>query len=81
MTNGANASYVNVSFAADVLYMHVNFHVICKIEFNVFFVVVENDVTLCPNEREVCLQFCVHLFGCIRKLSSSFFHRSTVTCF
>ena len=36
MTNGANASYVNVSFAADVLYMRVNSHVICKIESEVF---------------------------------------------
>ena len=36
MTNGANASYVNVYFAADVLYMRVNSHVICKIEFEVF---------------------------------------------
>ena len=30
-TNGANASYVNVSFAADVLYMRVNSHVMSKI--------------------------------------------------
>ena len=36
MTNGANASYVNVDFALDVLYMHVNSHVICKIESEVF---------------------------------------------
>ena len=32
MTNGANASYVNVGFAADVLYMHVNSHAISKME-------------------------------------------------
>ena len=32
MTNGANASYVNVDFAADVLYMCVNSHVICKMQ-------------------------------------------------
>ena len=31
MTNGANASYVNLDFAADVLYMRVNSHVICEI--------------------------------------------------
>ena len=36
LTNGANASYVNVSFAADVLYMRVNSHVICKMKSNVF---------------------------------------------
>ena len=36
MTNGGNASYVNVYFAADVLYMLVNFHVICNIESEVF---------------------------------------------
>ena len=36
MTNGANASNVNVGFAADVLYMRVNSHVICKMESEVF---------------------------------------------
>ena len=36
MTNGANASYVNVNFAAYVLYMRVNSHVICKMESEVF---------------------------------------------
>ena len=36
MTNGANASYVNVDFAVDVLYMRVNSHVICKMESEVF---------------------------------------------
>ena len=36
MTNGANASYVDVDFAADVLYMRANSHVICKIESEVF---------------------------------------------
>ena len=36
VTNGANASYVNVCFAADVLYMRVNSHVICKMESKVF---------------------------------------------
>ena len=35
MTNGANAAYVNVSFAADVLYMSINSHVICKMESDV----------------------------------------------
>ena len=64
MRNGANASYVNVDFAADVLYMHV----ICKMESKVF-AVVENDVTLYPNEREMQFPFCVHLFGHIRRHS------------
>ena len=36
MTNGANASYVNVGFVTDVLYMCVNSHVICKMESEVF---------------------------------------------
>ena len=36
MTNGTNASYVNVKFAADVLFMRVNSHVICKMESEVF---------------------------------------------
>ena len=31
-----------------------------------FFAVVENDMTLCPNERDVQLIFCMHLFGRIR---------------
>ena len=35
MTNGANASYVNVDFAAYVLYMRVDIHVICKMESEV----------------------------------------------
>ena len=34
--NGANALYVNAKFAAYVLYMRVNSHVICKIESEVF---------------------------------------------
>ena len=34
--NGANALYVNVRFEADVLYMLVNSHVMCKIESKVF---------------------------------------------
>ena len=68
MTNGANASYVNVYFAANVLYMRVNSHAICKMESEVF-AVVENDMTLCPNEREVQFEFCVHLFGHIRRHS------------
>ena len=50
MTNGANASYVIVAFAAYVLYMRVNSHV----KWNPrFFAVVENDMTLCTDEREV----------------------------
>ena len=36
VTNGANASYVNVDYAADILYMHINSHVICKMESEVF---------------------------------------------
>ena len=41
--------------------------------------VVENDMTLCPNESEVQFKFCVHLFGRIRR--HSVFHHSTVNCF
>ena len=52
--NGANASYVNVNIAADVLYMRIDSHVICKWNLRSF-AVVENDMTLCPNEREVQL--------------------------
>ena len=68
MTNGANSLYVNVNFVVDVLYMHFNSHVICKIESDVF-AVVENDMTLCPNEREVQFRFFVHLFGHVRRHS------------
>ena len=68
MTNGANASYVNVNLAADVLHTRVNSHVICKMESEVF-AAVENDMSLCPNQREVQLKFYVHLFGCIRRHS------------
>ena len=35
-----------------VLYMCVNYHVMCEMEYKVL-AVVENDMTLCPNEREV----------------------------
>ena len=35
MTNGANASYVNVNIAVDALYMLDNSHVICKMETEV----------------------------------------------
>ena len=35
MTNGANASYVNVDIVADALYIRANSHVICKIESEV----------------------------------------------
>ena len=34
-----------------------------------FLLVVENDMTLCPNEREVQFEFCVHLFGRVRRHS------------
>ena len=37
MTNGANASFVNVNFAAYALYMRVNSHVICKMESGIFY--------------------------------------------
>ena len=36
MTNGTNASHVNVGFATDVLYVVSNAHVFCKIESEVF---------------------------------------------
>ena len=35
-----------------------------------FFAVVENDMTLCLNEREVLFKFCVNSFGCIRRHSA-----------
>ena len=59
--NGANALYVNVNFAqmsctcASILMSSVRRN-------PRFFPVVENDMTLWPNEREVQLKFCVHLF-------------------
>ena len=59
MTNGINASYVNVDLAADVLYMHVNTHFICKMESRLF-AEVENDMAL-------QFKFYVHLFGRIRR--------------
>ena len=34
-----------------------------------FFAVAENDMTLCPNQREVQINFLVHLFGHIRRHS------------
>ena len=34
-----------------------------------FFAVVENGMTLCPNEREVQFKFCANLFGRIRRHS------------
>ena len=52
MTNGANASYVNVYFAAYVLCMRVNCHVIVRWNPR-FSAVVENYMTLCPNDGEV----------------------------
>ena len=61
MTNGANASYVNVDFAADVLYMRINSKVICKIASEVL-CSCRYDMTLCPNEREVQFKFvCIYL--------------------
>ena len=32
-----------------------------------FIAVVENDITLCPNERDAQFKFCVHLFGRVRR--------------
>ena len=60
--NGANASHVNAKLAADVLYMRVNPHVICKMESEFFFAVVENDMTLRPTERK---KKCYLSFVCI----------------
>ena len=62
-------SYVNVNFAAYVLYMRVNSHIICKMESEVL--CSNRDMTLCPNEREVQFKFCVHLFGCIGRHQSA----------
>ena len=67
MTNGANASYVNVNFAPDILHMRVNSP---SVKWNpVFYAVVVYDMTLCPNEREEYFKFCVHLFGRMIRLS------------
>ena len=74
MTNGANASYVSAYFAAYVLHMRV--FLMSSVKWNPrFFAVEVNDMTLCPNEREVQFKFCVHLFGRIRRHSvfSSFY--------
>ena len=61
MTNGANASYVNVNFAAYVLYMRFNSHVICKMEYEVF-AVVENDMTLFKMKENCILNIvCIYL--------------------
>ena len=60
--NGASSSYINVNFAADVLYMRINSHIISKMESEVF-AAVENDMTLCPSEGDVQFKLCVHLFG------------------
>ena len=60
MKNGANVLYVDVCFAADVLHMLVNSHVICKMESNIFSIV-ENDLTLCQDQRKVRFNFlCIH---------------------
>ena len=46
VTYGANASYVNVSFVADVLYTLVN---MSSAKWNMsFFTVLENDMTFFP---------------------------------
>ena len=49
MTSGADASHANIYFAADIIYMRVNYYFVSKTKSEVF-VVVENDMTLCPNE-------------------------------
>ena len=56
MTKGANASYVNVNFAADVLTCASI--LMSSVKWNPkFSAVVENDIALCPNEREVQFKF------------------------
>ena len=66
VTYEANASYVNVGLAADVLYMGVNTLVFSKFRI-VGFAVVDNDMTLCPTEMKVQLEVSVHLSRCIRR--------------
>ena len=68
MTNGANASYVNANLR------HMSYTcatiLMSSVKWNPsFFAVVENDMTLCPNEREVQFKSCVHLFERIRRHS------------
>ena len=61
MTNGANASYVKINIrhmsctCASILMSSVRWN-------PMFFAAVENDMTLCPNEREVQFKFVVYLF-------------------
>ena len=52
----------NVSLAAHVLCMRFNSHIICM-RSPMFFSVVDNDMTLCPFERNMWLGVSVHLFG------------------
>ena len=65
MTNGANASYVNETLrqmsctCVSILMSSVKWN-------PRFFAVVENDMTLCPNKREVQFKFCAHLIVRIR---------------
>ena len=69
MTNGANASYISVNFAAYDLYIRV-IHLMSSVKWNPrFSAVVENDMTLCPNEREVQFRFFMHLFRCMKRHS------------
>ena len=68
VTNGDNASNGHECFAADVLYMRINSHVMCKIESE-FCAEVENDMTLSTNEREMQFIFYLHLFGRITRHS------------
>ena len=68
MTNGPNASYVNANFAQ--MFCTCESILMSSVKLNPrFFAVVENDMTLCPNEKEVQFNFCVHLFGRIRRHS------------
>ena len=60
--------YVNVNFAADVLYIRVNSNVICKIESEVLCSSRER-YDIVSNEREVQFKSCVQLLGRIRRHS------------
>ena len=87
MTNGVHGLHVNVGITEDVLYMGcMSMSCTCAsiiisfVKWNLrFFVVVENVMTLFPNEREVQLKFCVNLFGHVRR--HSVFYRSAVIFF
>ena len=67
MTNGANASYVNVGFVEDVLYIHGNSRVGCKIESEVFCISRELYDIASKMKEKCSLKFSLHLFGRIRR--------------